>query len=258
MTPKSCRPQVSLKSCGPASLWLGVLLALLLTLSGCATRKEIVGFQEDTRRIRSDLDTVKVRQDSMKTAMDSIAVQIRDLRAKSEYGSSSLQEKVETLAARLDDILSRMDRTVAPLEEYLRKQQESDTTGKAGLGTDYFDAAQRDLSMGNYDLAEDGFLQFLQANPKSDLADDARYGLAETYYGRKMYSQAADEYQRVMDMNPMGGKAPAAMLKLGLSQRAMGELRDARRTWEDLVQMFPRSEEAKVAQQRLSELKNKQ
>ena len=195
MTPKSCRPQVSLKSCGPASLWLGGLLALLLTLSGCATRKEIVGFQEDTRRIRSDLDTVKVRQDSMKTAMDSIAVQIRDLRAKSEYGSSSLQEKVETLAARLDDILSRMDRTVAPLEEYLRKQQESDTTGKAGLGTDYFDAAQRDLSMGNYDLAEDGFLQFLQANPKSDLADDARYGLAETYYGRKMYSHEPDGRQ---------------------------------------------------------------
>jgi TolA-binding protein len=89
------------------------------------------------------------------------------------------------------------------------------------------------------------------------LADDARYGLAEAYYARKMYSQAADEYQRVMDMNPMGGKAPAAMLKLGLCQRAAGDIREARRTWEDLIQMFPRAEETKVAQQRLNEIKNK-
>ncbi len=239
------------------SACLCVLLAVFVLLaSGCATRKEIVGFQEDTRRIRADIDSLKVWHYDLQGSVDSIEVELRDLRAGSEYGSTSLQEKVETLASRLDDILGRMDRTVAPLEEFIRKQQESDTSDRAGLGMDYYDAAQRDLAMGNYDLAEDGFLQFLGANPKSDLADDARYGLAESYYARKMYAQAGDEYQRVIDMNPMGGKAPAAMLKLGLCQRAAGELRDARRTWEELVQMFPRSEEAKVAQQRLSELKD--
>ena len=240
---------------GLARLWLVATLAALFVLSGCATRKEIVGFQDDTRRIRMDIDSLKFQQSSLQTTVDSIESDIRDLRAKSEYGSTALQDKVETLAARLDDILSRMDRTVAPLEEYLRKQQESDTSNRTGLGMDYFDAAQRDLAMGNYDLAEDGFLQFLEMNAKSDLADDARYGLAEAYYARKLYAQAADEYQRVIDMNPMGGKAPAAMLKLGLCERATGDVRGARRTWEELVEMFPRSEEAKVAQQRLNEIK---
>lgn len=251
------RPPRARALSGAARWWLLVAVVPLLALSGCATRKEIVGFQEDTQRIRADIDSLKVNQGTLQSAVDSIHSEIRDMRAKSEYGSSALQEKVETLAARLDDILGRMDRTVAPLEEYLRKQQESDTTAKGGLGMDYYDAAQRDLAMGNYDLAEDGFTQYLQANPKSDLADDARYGLAETYYGRQMYSQAADEYQRVIDMDPMGNKAPAAMLKLGLCQRASDQLRDARRTWEDLIQMFPRAEEAKVAQQRLNEIKNK-
>jgi tol-pal system protein YbgF len=184
-----------------------------------------------------------------------MATDLRTLKATSQYGSSALQEKVETVAARLDDILGRMDRIVAPLEEFIRKQQESDTSAKTAMVTDYYDAAQRDLAMGNYDLAEDGFLQYLQTNPKSDLADDARYGLAETYYARKKYSQAADEYQRVIDMNPIGGKAPAAMLKLGLCQRTLSQTREARRTWEDLVKMFPRSEEAKVAQQRLNEIR---
>jgi len=33
-----------------------------------------------------------------------------------------------------------MDRTIAPLEEFMRRQQETDTTGRSSLGTDYFDA----------------------------------------------------------------------------------------------------------------------
>ena len=227
----------------------------MLFVSGCATRREIIDFQEDTRRIRADLDSLKVQQRQIAGSVTGMETEVRDMRATSEYGSTTLEEKVETLAARLDDILARMDRTIAPLEEFMRRQQETDTTGRSSLGTDYFDAAQRDLAMGNYDLAEDAFLQFLQNYPKSDLADDARYGLAETFYARKRYTQAADEYQRVIDMNPMGGKAAAAMLKLGLSQRAAGDVRDARRTWEDLIKMFPRSEEAGLAQQRLKELK---
>ena len=247
---------LSLWRLGGQAHWRLIILGLLaLLVSGCATRKEIIGFQEDTRRIRADVDSLKTQQVTLQESVDSIQSEIRDMRANAEYGSTSLQDKVETLAARLDDILSRMDRTVAPLEEFIRKQQGADTTGRTALGMDYFDTAQRDLATGNYDLAEDGFLQFLQMNPKSDLADDARYGLAESYYARKQYSQSADEYQRVIDMNPMGGKAPAAMLKLGLSQRATGDLRDARRTWEDLIKMFPRSEEAKVAQERLNEIK---
>lgn len=250
----ACRPLNLRRFSGAARWWL-IIAAGALLVSGCATRREIVGFQEDTRRIRSDLDSLKQQQVGVSQSVAAMEAEIRDLSAKSEYGSSALEEKVETLAARLDEILGRMDRTIAPLEEFIRKQQETDTSSHAALGTDLYDAAQKDLAMGNYDLAEDSFLQFLQTNPKSDLADDARYGLAETYYARKKYEQAADEYQRVIDMNPMGGKAPAAMLKLGLCQRASGDLREARRTWEDLVKMFPRSEEAKVAQERLREIK---
>jgi tol-pal system protein YbgF len=250
----ACRP-LNLRRFSGAACWWFTLVAGAILISGCATRSEIVGFQEDTRHIRSDIDTLRQEQAQVSLSVMAMEAEIRDLSAKSEYGSSALEEKVETLAARLDEILGRMDRTIAPLEDFIRKQQEKDTSSHVALGTDLYDAAQKDLAMGNYDLAEDSFLQFLQSNPKSDLADDARYGLAETYYARKKYQQAADEYQRVMDMNPMGGKAPAAMLKLGLCQRAAGDLREARRTWEDLIKMFPRAEEAKVAQERLREIK---
>ncbi|MCB1058952.1 MAG: tol-pal system protein YbgF [Calditrichaeota bacterium] len=230
-------------------------LILLAALSGCATRNEIVGFKEDSQYIRQRVDSIAFTQMSIEEQINSLSGDIRELRANSEYGSSDLQERVETLTSRLDELAGRLDRTLAPLEEFLRGQAGNQTTGpQPASGVDIYDAAMQDLSLGNYDLAEVGFLSFLSKNPRSELADDARYGLAETFYARKMYEEAAAEYTRVIDMDPLGWKAPPAMLKLGLSYRQLSRIQEARTIWNQLVRDFPNSEEAKVANQRLNEL----
>lgn len=229
--------------------------ALLVALSGCATRNEIVGFKEDSRYIRQRVDSLAFSQMSIEEQLNQLSNDMRELRANSEYGSSDLQDRVETLASRLDEILVRLDRSLAPLEEFLRGQGGNTTTGpEPAMGVDVYDAAMQDLSLGNYDLAEVGFLSFLSKNPRSELADDARYGLAETFHARKLFEEAAAEYSRVLDMDPMGWKAPAAMLKLGLCYRQLARPQDARTVWNQLLRDFPNSDEAKVAQQRLNEL----
>jgi tol-pal system protein YbgF len=230
------------------------MLSVIL-FSGCATRKEIVSFQEDTRRIRADLDSLKQQQLLMQNSLTSIDSDVGQIKAKTEYGSSALEEKVQALTARLDEILTRMDRLVAPLESYLRKQAAGDSSG-GGLDTDFFDAAMGDLDHGNYDLAADGFQQFLKKNPKSELADDARYGLGESLSAQKKYDEAAKEFARVAEDFPNGNRAPAALLKLGLTYKAQAKTRDARTAWESLLKKYPKAEEAKVAKQRLSELKS--
>jgi tol-pal system protein YbgF len=234
-----------------------ICVLLMILLSACASRKQMEMVSQDTQSLRADMDTLKFRQQVMLDSLYAIQRQMYDLKASSAYGSSALEEKVQGLAARLDDILSRMDRTLEPLQEFLRRQAGSDTTKNAALGTDYFDAAQKDLIAGNYDLAEVGFLQFLEAYPKSELADDARYGLAESYYNRQRWDDAIEQYQRVITANPQGGKAPAAMLKIGLCYKAQNKTKDARKEWESLVKKFPFADEAKVAAQRLEEIKPK-
>jgi tol-pal system protein YbgF len=216
--------------------------------------------QEDTVRLQSTVDSLRAEQRAASDTLCSIQSQLRDMNMQSTYGSNSLQEKMQALAAQMDDIVSRMDRTLAPLEEYIRKQTASNPdTGKSSgsMGVDYYDAAVRDLSLGNYDLAEVGFLQYLDSNPKSDLADDARYGLGETYYNRQRYDEAITEYQKVIQLNASGGKAPAAMLKIGLCHKAKGTEREAKKAWQDLIKQFPNSEESRVAQQRIDELKKR-
>ena len=252
---------LSNRRCGerPARSFSGRLTVLwavsaLLLATGCASRQQVFVIQEDVQRVQADVDTLKRMQQAAGETLRTIESEVRDLKAKSEYGSSALEEKVEGLAARLDELVTRMDRALAPLEEFIRRQSATDTTQSAALGMDYYDAAVRDLSLGNYDLAEVGFLQFLENYPKSDLADDARYGLGESYYARKRYEEAIEEYQRVVALGSGGGKAPAAMLKSGLCYLALQRTADARQVWEELKQKFPYSEEAKVAEQRLGEL----
>jgi len=237
-----------------ARLLLGVA-AVALVLSGCATRKEIVGFQEDTQVMRRDLSEIKEQQTLILEALSTLDSDLREVRARTEYGSTALEERVQQLAAQLDDILTRMDRALAPLEEFVREEAHADTTGATSMRVDVYDAALNDLSLGNYDLAEVAFLQFLQEHSDSKLADDARYGLAETYYARSRFQDAATEYSRVVDMNPRGRKAPAALLKLGLCYRALGRRQDARLTWTQLIEEFSDTEEAMVAAQRLEELR---
>lgn len=231
-------------------------LFLLVVLSGCATRNEIVGFKEDSQYIRQRVDSIAFSQMSLEEQVNLLSNDIRELRANSEYGSSDLQERVETLASRLDELAGRLDRSLAPLEEFLRGQADGSSSSgpQPASGVDIYDAAMQDLSLGNYDLAEVGFLSFLSKNPRSELADDARYGLAETFYARKMYEESAAEYTRVIDMDPLGWKAAPAMLKLGLSYRQLSRIQEARTIWNQLVRDFPKSDEAKVATQRLNEL----
>ncbi|RQV93379.1 tol-pal system protein YbgF, partial [bacterium] len=88
----------------------------------------------------------------------------------------------------------------------------------------------------------------------SRLANDARYGLAETFYARARYQDAAAEYMRVID-NEDSKKVPPALLKLGLCYKALGRRQEARLTWQRLIEDYPDKEEAMVARQRLEELR---
>jgi tol-pal system protein YbgF len=227
-------------------------LAALTLLNGCASRKQFVDLQEQNDRIERKLDSVRVQTGTLSTSVETLRTDFHTYTSQSQFGSTALEEKVEGLTARLDELIQRMDRSLAPLEEWLKQQAAADSGSATSV--DYYDAAQRDLALGHYDLAEVGFLQFLEDNPQSDLADDARYGLGETYFARQQYADAIEQFQRVIDFNPQGSKAPAAMLKVGLCYQKDQKAEQARKIWQELIAKYPRAEESRVAQQRIDEL----
>jgi tol-pal system protein YbgF len=113
-------------------------------------------------------------------------------------------------------------------------------------------AAYERLRAGDHGAAEKGFREFVHRYPRHDYADNAQYWLAECFYDQKRYREAVPEFRIVAQRWPLGNKAPDALLKLGYSQLALGEVKEGSATLRELGSAYPRTEAARLAAERLT------
>ncbi len=79
------------------------------------------------------------------------------------------------------------------------------------------------LKVGDYNMAERAFREFVISNPEHDLAGSAQYWYAETFRIRQLYTDAASAYLEGYQKYPKSDKAPINLLKLGVSLVQIGE-----------------------------------
>jgi len=119
---------------------------------------------------------------------------------------------------------------------------------------DIYTSAKQAFDQGDFEAARKGFQQFLERYPKLEQADNAQFWVGETYYREKWYEKAILEYQKVIEKFPKGNKVPASLLKQGLAFANLGDKANARLILTELVQKYPRSNEANIAKQQLKGL----
>ncbi|SFF32194.1 tol-pal system protein YbgF [Fontimonas thermophila] len=107
------------------------------------------------------------------------------------------------------------------------------------------------LKNGKYDEAIRGFRALLEKWPQGRYADNALYWSGEAYYVKRDYKSALLAFQAVLQRFPNSPKAPDAMLKTGLVQLDLKQEAEGRATLKRLVETYPQSNAAKLAQQRL-------
>jgi tol-pal system protein YbgF len=248
------------------------LLLAGLILAGCASRSEIVGFQEDTAYIRAKLDTLsrdvqnlRLQADGLQIRQDRLVEEMAtqsDLRQFRAYLNSRLddyQAQGQMLSAQINDLSQRLTGVVQRMDESRYRAKPSlpdtaDTTIAGGVGPEpreLYDQAYQDLSRGNYDLAKGGFEEYLKLYPDTELADNALYWLGEVEYIQHKYEAALDYFRQVESRYPQGNKVPAALFKVGLCLQQLKQNDEARTTFQRLVQQHPASPEAAQAKAKL-------
>jgi tol-pal system protein YbgF len=98
-----------------------------------------------------------------------------------------------------------------------------------------------DYTKGNYDLAIQSFKTYLTFFPKTSLVPNAQYWLAESF-------------DKLVKDYPESPKVPSAMLKQGYAYLELGEPAQGQGVLRELVAKFPRSREARLAQDRMERL----
>lgn len=121
---------------------------------------------------------------------------------------------------------------------------ETAPTAKAGAlpvgsSKDQYNHAFDLLRRSQYDEAELALSAFVEAHPNDPLTENARYWLAETHYVRADYVRAAEGFLKAYGAAPKGGKAPDALLKLGMSMAQLDKKDQACTTFAKLGREFP-------------------
>lgn len=92
---------------------------------------------------------------------------------------------------------------------------------------DHYDAAFKELNLGNYDQSAALFEDFIKRHKDDNYVGNAYYWLGETHYVRRQYSDAADAFRAGFEAMPDGPKAPDNLLKLGMSLSALDRKKEA-------------------------------
>jgi len=187
----------------------------------------------------------------MNIRISELEMQIRQLTGQLEQAGfkvDSMLQKLETMEKDYEFRLAELERNGASGSTNVATSvTPSIPTGQpAAVGTSpkqQYDYAYGLVSSGQYDAAEISLQQFLSANPEDELAGNAQYWLGQTYYARGNYGVATRTFLEGMSKYPESPKAPAFLLKVGMSLTKLGEKQEACEVYRELDSRFPNSAE---------------
>ena len=110
------------------------------------------------------------------------------------------------------------------------------------------------MSTGKYELARSEFQDYLKYFGTTDLASNAQFYVAESYYFEKNYQQAVGEYDKLLTGYPKSFKLAPGRLRKGLALIELGRKTAGIQELREVIKRFPGSEEDRRARARLKEL----
>jgi tol-pal system protein YbgF len=137
----------------------------------------------------------------------------------------------------------------------LPKTEPSGAASRAGAAMDEYQRAYQALGRREHATAIAGFRAFLAAHPQHDYADNAQYWLGEAYYDQADYATALVEFRAVLKRYPGGNKAPDALLKVGFCLTKLGDAGAASDVLGQVVDIYPKTDAARLAVKRLDEIR---
>lgn len=115
-------------------------------------------------------------------------------------------------------------------------------------------SAYEDYMRSNYDLAVQGFQEYLRRWGTTDLADNAQYWIGECYDAQGLSQEALTAFSEVLEKYPTSDKAAAAQLKKGLLYLKLGDQGQGVVNLQYVVFEHPGTREADLAREKLRSL----
>jgi tol-pal system protein YbgF len=104
---------------------------------------------------------------------------------------------------------------------------------------DQYKYAMNLMKSGDFEKAEVAFKEFVDTHSKHELAGNAQFWYAETFYIRQLYEDAAAAFLEGYQKYPKSSKAPENLLKLGVTLAEIGEVEQGCKIIINLKKAYP-------------------
>ena len=273
------------------TIYLMASLLAVVSLAACSSSEDMALLHREITDVQRSVDTLQTevidQSDlrAMEKSMQDLTNQ--NLRSNADLAQrvAALQEQIEALHASLELTTRRLQQisqelaagrtmgaagaVLPPVSAASTEEGGAGTAGAAAAGAagamamssrgaagpeELYRSAYEDYMRGNYDLARDGFSEYLRRWPNTELSDNAVYWIGECYAAQEMPQEALDTFTKVLEDYPTSDKAAAAQLKKGLIYLKMGDQGQGVVNLQYVVYEHPGTREADLAREQLRSL----
>jgi tol-pal system protein YbgF len=118
-----------------------------------------------------------------------------------------------------------------------------------------YDEAMEALRKSDFQTAANSLGALRKRWPSSGYGESALFWLGNAQYGLRQYKDAIASFRSLVTSNPESPKAPEAMLAIANCQAELKDTKSARKTIDELLKAYPKSEAAQAGRERLASLK---
>ncbi|MBN2134595.1 MAG: tol-pal system protein YbgF [Acidobacteria bacterium] len=257
---------------------LAVILLIVLIGVGCSNKE-----------LEQDVQRLQIENREMKRQMNDVITQLQATLAKLDTEIFPMGKSQSEMLLRLEKLESELKINMDKLDQNTYKisqisQQIADVRyriqpGSSSGASSYsysgstpstgsltsrnyttlspnqiYQTAYADYLKGNYELAIQGFSEYLNRYSESELAPAVMYWLGECYYAKGDYRQAITEMDKLIVKYPKDDKVKNAALKKGFALFELNQTAQGVIIMQSIIREFPNSKQARIAKEKLESL----
>jgi tol-pal system protein YbgF len=249
-----------------------IALLLLAAAPAGAANKDVQRLQTQLAAVQGQIADMQQRSADNLTELRRLTELVADQNALLKKSLDDQRQRDETtttlikeLEDRIAEVLERLDALRVAGNVAVPVAPGTGLEGAPGTPTaegtvaapvpaprELYSQAYADFARGNYDLAIQGFTEYMKNYPDTDFTDNAQYWIGECYYGKKEYEQAIDAWNTLFRDFESSDKVPDGRVKKGMALERLGRRSQALVEYRYVLDRYPDSPAARIARERLN------
>jgi TolA-binding protein len=235
---------------------LVLFFSFAFALSGCQTKSEIRREQE-LEHLKTEVGEAKEGGADIQETVDELKVEVARLGNVLEGKGQQNQQQLDTIQKDLSALSTR----IQALEQRAVQQ---DLSAKQAAAAAAQAAAEKPKTLADakklfddkrYDEAVEVLKGLTKVRPRTDDTKKAQVLLADSYFADKDFASAAIAYGDFEKAYPHDPGVPQAIFNQAKSFQSMGDAKDAKLFYQELVERFPKNKLSAKAKKEMHHLK---